>query len=120
MGKIFPCSVKKPPVRCVSHMKCRPQVDISYYNYSIINILGFGLFIYMYWRNTCKDLIATRNKPPLRKKLKGIILTETGNKEDRGSEKRFKESAANCLTFSHHLLRIPLLDIVIKINYTTI
>jgi len=62
MGKIFPCNVKKPPARCVSHMKCRPQVYISYYIYSIINFFSLGLFIYMYWRNTCKELSATWNK----------------------------------------------------------
>jgi hypothetical protein len=49
-----------------------------------------------------------------------INLSKTENKEDHGSEKRFKESTANCQKFSHHLLRIPPLDIVIKINYTTI
>jgi hypothetical protein len=54
------------------------------------------------------------------KKLIEINLSKKENKEDHGSEKRFEESAANCLTSSHHLLRIPPLDIVIKINYTTI
>lgn len=64
MGKIFPCNVKKPTVRGASYMKCLSQVHITYYNYLIINIFVLGLFIYMYWRNTCIELIATWNTTP--------------------------------------------------------
>ena len=64
MGKIFPCSVKKPPALDTPFMEHLPAVYVSCYIYSIINIFRLGLFIYMYWRNTCIELIGTWNTIP--------------------------------------------------------
>jgi hypothetical protein len=64
MGKVFPCSVKKPPTLDTPFVRHLPAVYISYYIYKIINIFAIGLFIYMYWRNTCIQLIGTWNTIP--------------------------------------------------------
>jgi hypothetical protein len=64
MGKIFPCSVKKPPAPDIAFQKHRPPAYISYYIYCIIKIFGLVLFIYMYWRNTCIERIGTWNTTP--------------------------------------------------------
>ena len=95
MGKIFPYSVKKPPALDTPFMKYLPIVSISCYIYCIINILDLNLFIYMYWRNTCIELMGTWSA--------SCIKLKKHKRRTEGQKKRFKESAASYLAFSPYL-----------------